>query len=168
MGSDGASSTLSTFYESLSSQSANRSGIAALIHLCKSARVAAQGVSLTSIANHLRDLYGNNSVNWGQTVFLLTCVITMAGCGLFSSVFRRRRAPGKKTRSQRLFRRQSSTKSSSKTLTSSDDDYEDEEYDSNSNGSLRHGMNAHSTVTTEWSSQPQQQTADGESTIPSV
>ncbi|KAJ5929171.1 hypothetical protein N7454_007019 [Penicillium verhagenii] len=158
MGNNESPNILSSLYESLSAQSANRSGLAAFLQrYYNSARVTAQQASLTSVANHLRNLYRNDKVNWGQVVFLMTCVITMAGCGIFSSL--RRRSPAKKPRSQRSSIRKTLTKSSSKTLTSSDDDYEDEDYDSN--GSLRHATLPSRPV--EEYSQPEKNTSDGKS-----
>ncbi|KAJ5085848.1 hypothetical protein N7532_010619 [Penicillium argentinense] len=135
------------------SDSSNRPGIAALWQL-----VAAQRPPYISVANYFSSLYRNDSVNWGQVVFLTTCVITMAACGLISSFVRRRWSL--KTRSSKA-RNASSTKStkSTKTLTSSDDDYEDDDYDSN--GSLRHGTDPNHTKATEWSVEPQQQGSDG-------
>ncbi|KAJ5586952.1 uncharacterized protein N7459_002717 [Penicillium hispanicum] len=165
MGSDGSSDSLSALYDSLSSQSSHRSGIAALLHRCNSARVAAQQASWTCVANYFRTLYGNDSVNWGQVVFLTTLMITMAGCGLLSRLVRRKRSPAKKVRSRRPALRKSSTKSSTKTLTSSDEDYEDEDYDSN--GSLRHGTNPQPTAT-EWSSQSRLQSSDAVKTDPGL
>lgn len=160
MGNDGAGSSISALHESLSSQSFNRSGIAAVLHLFHSARIAAQQASWSSLAAYLRSLYRNDSVNWGQVAFLTTCIITMVGCGLFSSLIWRLRSHEKRKSSSRprLGLRKRSTKSSTKTLTSSDDDYEDDDYDSN--GSLRHGTEPHRQAT-EWSSEPQQQTSDG-------
>lgn len=155
MGNNDSLNTLATLFQSLSSQTANRSGLGAFVQLCNSARVAAQQTSFSSVANFLRNLHRNETVNWGQVVFLITCVITMAGCGIFSSL--RRRSPAKKPRSQRSSIRKTLSKSSSKTLTSSDDDYEDEDYDSN--GSLRHAT-LPSRPAEEYS-QPKQKTCDG-------
>lgn len=157
MGSDGSSSA-SNLYNSLSltSQSLNRSGIAAFRQL-----VAAQRACFTSVANYVSSLYRNDTVNWGQVVFLSTCVITMAGCGLITSFIRRRWSRKGRSSSRGSVRKTSSTKSnkSTKTLTSSDDDYEDDDYDSN--GSLRHGTDPNQTKATEWSAEPQQQSSDG-------
>ncbi|KAJ5629203.1 hypothetical protein N7528_002860 [Penicillium herquei] len=149
MANDG-SSTLPGLY----STSQNRSGIAAFLQLYNSVRVTAQRAPLSSIATSLRNLYGND-LTYGQALFVLTCVITMAGCGLFAA-FKRRRSSPKKPRSQRSSTRKTS-KSSSRTLTSSDDDYEDEDYDSN--GSLHHATGALPKAE-DWSSQPEQQSSD--------
>lgn len=162
MGNNDSPNTLATLFQSLSSQTANRSGLGAFVQLCNSARVAAQQTSFSSVANSLRNLHRNETVNWGQVVFLITFVITMAGCGIFS--FLRRRSPAKKPRSQRSSIRKTLSKSSSKTLTSSDDDYEDEDYDSN--GSLRHAT-LPSRPAEEYS-QPKQKTCDGKSKSLSV
>ncbi|KAJ5654402.1 hypothetical protein N7490_001405 [Penicillium lividum] len=156
MGNNDSPNKLIKFFESLSSESSNRSRIGAFVQLCSEARAAAQQASFSSVANSLRNLYRNDGVNWGHFVFLMTCVITMAGCGIFSSL--RRRSPAKKPRSQRSTIRKTLTKSSSKTLTSSDDDYEDEDYDSN--GSLRHAT-LPSRATDEHASQPEKNTSDG-------
>lgn len=157
MGNNDSPNTLATLFQSLSTQTANRSGLGAFVQLYNSARVTAQQASLSSVANSLRNLHRNETVNWGQVVFLITCVITMAGCGIFSSL--RRRSPAKKPRSQRSSIRKTLSKSSSKTLTSSDDDYEDEDYDSN--GSLRHATLP--SRTPEEYSQPKKKTCDGKS-----
>ncbi|KAJ5157234.1 uncharacterized protein N7482_008334 [Penicillium canariense] len=159
MGSNGAAGSIFALYESLSFQSFNRLGLSAVLHLYHSARIAAQQASLSSVTHCLRSLYRNENVNWGQVVFLTTCVITMAGCGLLSFVRRSRSSEKKKSSSRpRLSLRKRSTRSSTRTLTSSEDDYEDEDYDSN--GSLHHGTEPHRKATS-WSSQPQQQTSDG-------
>ncbi|CAI7653573.1 unnamed protein product [Penicillium pancosmium] len=169
MGSDGSSSA-SSLYDSLShtSQSLNRSGIAALRQL-----VAAQRASYTSVANYFSSIYRNDKLNWSQIVFLstcvATCVATMVGCGLVSSFIRRKWSrKGRSSSSQRSARNPSSTKSnkSTKTLTSSDDDYEDDDYDSN--GSLRHGMDPSQAKATEWSAEPQQQSSDAAKTDPGL
>lgn len=147
MGSDGPPD-ISELFDSLFSSL----GIATVLKYWQSVRVAAQQ---TSVANYLRALYRNDTVNWGQVVFLTTCVVTMVGCGLLSRLIRRRRSSNSSSKRRSL--RKASTKSA-KILTSSDDDYEDEEYDSN--GSLNNGTNPH-IATTERSSQPQEQTSDG-------
>ncbi|KAJ5678879.1 hypothetical protein N7462_007123 [Penicillium macrosclerotiorum] len=169
MGNNGANS-ISALYDSLSFQSANRSGIAAVLHFYHTVRAATQQASFSSVANYLRSLYSNDTLNSGQIVFLATCIITMAGCGFISSFMRRRSSPEKKKTSRArwpIVRKMSSksTKSSSRTMTSSDDDYEDEEYDSN--GSLHHGTDPHRHAT-EWSSQPQQMTSDAVKTDPGL
>lgn len=159
MGNDDADSSISALYESLS-QSFNRSGFAAVFHLYHSARIAAQQATLASVAASLRSLYRNESLNWGQVALLSTCFITMVGCGLLSSLIWRGLSLERKSSSRpRTGLRMRSTRSSTKTLTSSDDDYEDDDYDSND--SLRHGTEPHRQAT-EWSSEPQQQTSDGE------
>ncbi|KAJ5278956.1 hypothetical protein N7478_004328 [Penicillium angulare] len=163
MGNDGSPSTLSALYESISSHSATTSGIAALVQLCNSARVTAQQASLASIANIFRIPTKNDSVNWSQ-VAVITCILTMAGCGILSSFRGRRRSSSKDNHSQRSIRK-TSTKSSSKTLTSSDDDYEDDEYESN--GSLRHGTEPFRAAE-ERSSPPEQQSSDAFKTDPGI
>ncbi|KAJ5122038.1 hypothetical protein N7448_003168 [Penicillium atrosanguineum] len=156
MGNDGASTSFSTLYGALSSQSFDRSGLTAVWHFCNEARLAAQRSTLSDVATYLRSLYYNDSVNRGQVVFLTTLVVAMAGCGLLSRLVRRRRSD--KTRSSRFLIRKITSKSSTKTLTSSsDDDYEDDEYDSN--GSLRHVTNPEQKAP-EWSVQSQQQSSD--------
>ena len=139
-------------------QSAHRSGIVAFLHRCDSARVAAQQASWTAIANYLRTIYSNESVNWGQIVFLAAIVVTMAGCGLLSRLVKRNGSPVRKSRSRRLAIRKSSSKASTRTLTSSDDDYEDE--DDDNSGSFSHNNNTHHTASA-WPSQPCQQSSDG-------
>lgn len=158
MGSDGSHPT-SSLYDSLSltSQSINRSGIAAFRQL-----LAAQRASFAFVANYFSSLYRNDTVNWGQVVFLSTCVVTMAGCGLITSFIRRKWSKKGRSKSQRSKRNPSSTKSnkSTKTLTSSDDDYEDDDLDSS--GSIRHGTDPSHAKATQWSAEPQQQSSDGE------
>ncbi|KAJ5084628.1 hypothetical protein NUU61_009207 [Penicillium alfredii] len=155
MGPDGSPNSLSTLYDSLTSHAYPRSGVAAIIRFFHSVRAAAQQATFTSFVNDLRTLYRNDTVNWGQVVFLTTCAITMVGCGLLSSLARRRRS----LQTARSSLRKSSTKSSKTLTSSSDDDYEDEDYDSN--GSLHHGTNPNYKPDDEWSSRPQQQTSDG-------
>jgi len=158
MGSDSSPSTSSLDDSlSLTSQSLNRSGIAAFRQL-----VAAQRASFAFVANYISSLYHNDSVNWGQVVFLSTCVVTMAGCGLITSFIRRKWSQKGRSGSQRSKRNPSSTKSnkSTKTLTSSDDDYEDDDLDSS--GSLRHGTDPSHAKATQWSAEPEQQSSDGE------
>lgn len=132
-------------------------GIAIFQNLYHSARIAAQDISLLSLADSLRSIYQDGTVNWNQLAVLSTFVITMVGCGVFSSFLLRERFSGKSRPGLGLRKR--SAKSPTKVLASSDDDYEDDDYDSN--GSLRHGTEPHRQAT-EWSSQPQQQTSDGE------
>ncbi|KAI2788809.1 hypothetical protein POX_e06830 [Penicillium oxalicum] len=118
-------------------------GIAIFQNLYHSARIAAQDISLLSLADSLRSIYQDGTVNWNQLAVLSTFVITMVGWWL----------------------RKRSAKSPTKVLASSDDDYEDDDYDSN--GSLRHGTEPHRQAT-EWSSQPQQQTSDAFKTDPGI
>jgi hypothetical protein len=155
MGSD----AISALYDSLSSQP-KKSGIATLLRYYHSLRATAENISFSSVAHSLRGLYRNDTVNWGQIVFLTTCVIAMAGCGLLSSLVRRKRSGSGVSRAQRPSIRKSLTKSSSKTLSSSEeDDYEDEDYDSNA--SLRHGTNPNYKPKENWLSEPQKQSSDG-------
>ena len=158
MGHDGSPDLFATLYRTLSFQSFDRSGLAAVWQLCNEARLAVQRSTLRDVANYLHSLYRNDFVNRGQIVFLTTLVIAMAGCGLLSRLIRRRRSSDK-TRSSRFSIRKTSSKSSTKTLTSSsDDDYEDDDYDSN--GSLRQGTDPQQKPP-EWSTQSQQQSSDG-------
>ena len=141
----------------LPSQS-SRSGVAAISQIFYSIRAATHNASFTAVASYLRGLYRNDNVNWGQVVFLTTCVIAMTGCGILSSLMKRRwsRSPV-----QRPVRKNSS-KSSSKALgSSSEDDYEDEDYDSNA--SLRHGTNPNYKPKEDWLSEPEKQSSDGRS-----
>ncbi|KAJ6079580.1 Protein-tyrosine/Dual-specificity phosphatase [Penicillium canescens] len=162
MGSD----TISALYDSLTSQP-NKTGIAAVLRFYHSVRATAENASFSSIANFLRGLYRNDTVNWGQVVFLTTCVIAMAGCGLLSSLVRRKRSGPGGSRAQRPSLRKSLTKSSSKTLSSSsEDDYEDEDYDSNA--SLRHGTNPNYKPKEDWLSEPQKQSSDAHKTDPGI
>ncbi|KAJ6144404.1 hypothetical protein N7470_008299, partial [Penicillium chermesinum] len=126
---------------------------------------------LGAVAAYYRTFFRNDSVNWGQVVFLATCLITMAGCGLLSTLLRRHKSPTKKSRFLRPSLRKTWTKSksstkSSKTLTSSDDDYEDDEYDSN--GSLRHATAASLRKAAQWSSESEKGTCDALKTDPGI
>lgn len=76
----------------------------------------------------------DGTVNWGKVVFLTTCFITMLGCGVISSVLRRK-AWGQVSGKARFRRtRKGLSKRSEGMVTSSDE----EDYDST--GSLRHGI----------------------------
>lgn len=161
MGDNGAPDAIPAFYDSLTSQLSNRSGLAAAWQLYNDARVAARQVSWSSIADYLLSLYGNESVDRGQAVFLTTFVVAMAGCGLLTTLIRRRWSSEQNQPPQRTMRK-SSAKTSTRTITSSDDDYEDDE-DDDSNGSLLHGT-GHQLKAIEWSSQPQHQSSDGKET----
>ena len=79
----------------------------------------------------------NGSVNWSKLVFLSTCFFAMAGCGLLTSLLRRKssKSPEESRRFRRSIRKTYS-KTSAGTVTSSDE----EDYDSS--GSLRHGTDA--------------------------
>jgi hypothetical protein len=133
--------------------------VAAVSRFFNSIQVATQNLSPTAVASYLHGLYRNDTVNWGQVVFLTTCVIAMTGCGMLSSLVRRKASPS--ARAQRPARKGSSARSSSKTLSSSEDDYEDEDYDSNA--SLRHGTNPNYKPKEDWLSEPQKQSSDGRS-----
>jgi hypothetical protein len=154
MGSD----AFSALYDSLTSQSKS-SSVAAVLRFFHSVRATAQNASsFSSIASSFRGLYRNDNVNWGQIVFLSTCVIAMTGCGLLSSLVRHKRSGSKTSRAQRPATRKASTKSSKTLSSSEEDDYEDEDYDSNA--SLRHGTNPRY-KTKEWQSDTQQQSSGG-------
>lgn len=153
MGSD----AISALYDSLTSEP-KRSGVASVLRFFHSVRTTAQNAYLSSVASSLRGLYHNDKVNWGQVVFLTTCVIAMTGCGLLSSLMTRKLSWSKSSRAQRPAARKSSTKSSKSLSSSEDEDYEDEEYDSNA--SLRHGTNPNYKVK-DTQLEPQQQSSDG-------
>lgn len=153
MGSD----AFSALYDSFTSQY-KPSSVAAVLRFFHSVRAAAQNASFSSIIGSFRGLYRNGNVNWGQVVLLTTCVVAMTGCGLLSSLVRRKRSGSKTSRAQRPATRKTSTKSSKTLSSSEEDDYEDEDYDSNA--SLRHGTNP-SYKTKEWQSETQQQSSDG-------
>ncbi|OQD87112.1 hypothetical protein PENANT_c006G01754 [Penicillium antarcticum] len=158
--------TISALYDSLTSQP-NNSGFAAILRYYHSVRATVHNTSFSSVANFLRGLYRNDTVNWGQVVFLTTCVIAMAGCGLLSCLIRHKRSGSDGSRAQRPSIRKSLTKSSSKTLSSSEeDDYEDEDYDSNA--SLRHGTNPNYKPKEDWLSEPQKQSSDAHKTDPGI
>lgn len=164
MGNYGAPDSISALYESLLSRSrsrSNQSGLSAVWQFCNEARIAAQRTSLTSVANCFSSLYRNDREDRGKVVFLTTFIIAMAGCGLLTSLLRRRLS-SEQSPVLRPTVRKTSTKSSTRTLTSSDDDYED---DDESNGSLRQGT-ASQRKATEWSAQPQQQGSDGKQALP--
>lgn len=158
MGNNGASDSISALYDYLASQSSTtQSGFAAFRQFYNEARLAARRASVSSSANYILSLYRNESGDRGKAVLLTTFIIAMAGCGLLTSLLRRRWSSDE-TRSPQLTVRKTSTKSSTRTLTSSDDDYEDE--DDASNGSLRHKTDSQRQAT-EWSAQPQHQGSDG-------
>ena len=149
MGSD----AISALYDSLTSQFKS----IAVLRFFHSLRATFQNASFASIASSFRGLCRNDNVNWGQVVFLTTCVIAMSGCGLLSSLVKRRRSGSNTSRAERPAVRKRSNKSS-KSLSSSEEDYEDEDYDSNA--SLRHGTNPNYKKK-EWPSDTQQQSSDG-------
>lgn len=149
MGDNGAPDSISALYDS---------GLAAVWKLYNDTRDAARQVSWSAITDYLLSLYRNESGDRGQAVFLTTFVVAMAGCGLLTTLVRRRWSP-EQSRPPQLTLRKSSAKTSTKTLTSSDDDYEDDE-DEDSNGSLLHET-SHQQKAIEWSSQPQHQSSDG-------
>lgn len=153
MGSD----AISALYDSLTSQS-KQTSVAPVLRFFHSVCAAAQNASFSSVVSSFRSLYRNDNVNWGQVVFLTTCVIAMTGCGLLSSLVRRRRSGSKTSRARRPAARKSSTKSSKTLSSSEEDDYEDEDYDSNA--SLRHGTNPHYKAK-DWPSDTRQQSSDG-------
>ncbi|KAJ5514283.1 hypothetical protein N7463_003835 [Penicillium fimorum] len=159
MGSD----AISALYDSLTSQSKHTS-VATILRFFHSVRVATQNASFSSIVSSFRGLYRNDDVNWGQVV-LTTCVIAMTGCGLLSSLLRRKRSGLKYARAQRSAARNNSTKSSKILSSSSEEDYEDEDYDSNA--SLRHGTNPNYTKK-DWPSDTQQQSSDAYETDPGI
>lgn len=153
MGSD----AISALYDSLTSQP-KPSSVATILRFFHSVRAAAQNASFSSVASSFRGLYRNGNVNWGQVVFLTTCVVAMTGCGVLSSLVRRRRSGSKASRAQRPASRKRSIKSSKTLSSSEEEDYEDEDYDSNA--SLRHGTNPNYKKE-DWPSDTQQQSSDG-------
>ncbi|KAJ6152773.1 hypothetical protein N7497_007092 [Penicillium chrysogenum] len=157
MGSD----AISALCDSLTTRSKS---VAAVLRFFHSARAAFQNASFASIASSFRGLYRNDNVNWGQVVFLTTCLIAMTGCGLLSSLVKRRQSGSKAPRAQRPAVGKRSNKSS-KSLSSSEEDYEDEDYDSNA--SLRHGTNPNYKKK-EWPSDTQQQSSDAYETDPGI
>lgn len=151
----GSSDSLAALYDSLTAQPPNpgAAAFAAVRQFWRSVLAAC-----TSLPNSLRNLYRNESLNRGQVVFLITCVI-MAGCGLLSSLLRRNKRSPEASQYKRLSARKRSRNSSSNTPTSSsEDDYEDEEYDGN--GSLHRGTDP-KYPPKDWSHAPQAQTSDG-------
>ncbi|KAJ5477385.1 hypothetical protein N7539_007529 [Penicillium diatomitis] len=164
MGLDGVLSPIRVLQETLDlKRSSDWPSLATVQDLYHSARIAAQDISLLSVADSFRSLYRNGTLNWSQLAVLSTCVITMVGCGVFSSFVWRKRVTDKTRPGLGLRKR--SAKSPTKILTSSDDDYEDDDYDSNS--SLRHGAAPHRQATA-WSSHPQQQSSDAFKTDPGI
>lgn len=153
MGSD----AISALYDSLTAE-AKRSGVASILQYFQPVRTTVQNAYLSSVASSLRGLYHNDKVNWGQVVFLTTCLIAMTGCGLLSSLMTRKLSWSKGSRAQRLAACKSLTKSSKSLSSSEDEDYEDEEYDSNA--SLRHGTNPNYKVK-DTQLEPRQQSSDG-------
>ncbi|PYH71576.1 RNA 5'-triphosphatase domain-containing protein [Aspergillus vadensis CBS 113365] len=95
----------------------------------------------------------DGTVNWGKVVFLTTCFITMLGCGIISSVLRRK-AWGQVSGKARFRRtRKGLSKRSEGMVTSSDE----EDYDST--GSLRHGTEGTVAEKTEVPQQKQSENA---------
>lgn len=158
MGNNGASDSISALYEYLASQpSFNQSGFAVFRQFYNEACVAVRRASLSSGGNYILSLYRKESGDRGKAVFLTTFIIAMAGCGLLTSLLRRR-WPSDQTRPVRPTARKTSSKSSTRTLTSSDDDYEDEE--DVSHKSMRHKTDSQRQAA-EWSAQPQHQSSNG-------
>ncbi|KKK27225.1 dual specificity phosphatase catalytic domain protein [Aspergillus rambellii] len=98
-------------------------------------RLGLPNVDTSALISFVRSqsFYLDGSVNWNKILLLTTCFITMVGCGVFSSVFRRRGGQSSKRRLRRGFRKEYPQRSGG-TVTSSDED----DYDSS--GSLHHGM----------------------------
>lgn len=79
----------------------------------------------------------DGAVSWGKVVFLTSCFIIMAGCGILTRLLRRKdRKPSPDTRRRRRSPRKDYSKTSAGTVTSS------EEEDDYSNGSLRHSSDS--------------------------
>ncbi|KAJ5551586.1 hypothetical protein N7535_000469 [Penicillium sp. DV-2018c] len=152
-----APDSISALYDALTSQS-KRTGIATILQYFYSVHAAAQNFLSVSLASSLRGLYRNDNVNWGQIVFLTTCVVAMTGCGIFSSLLKRKLPSPDESSVQRRGARRNASKSS-KTLSSSDEeDYEDEDFDSKA--SLRRETNPDYKAK-DLSSETQQQSSDG-------
>jgi hypothetical protein len=149
--------SISALYDSLTSQS-KRSSVTAVLQYFYSVRAAARNTSLVSVTNSLRGIDRNDNVNWGQIVFLTTCVIAMTGCGLLSSLLKRKLSRSNGSRAQRPGVLKSATRSSKTLSSSEDEDYEDEDYDSKT--SLRRGTNPDYKAK-DLSSETQQQSSDG-------
>lgn len=92
-----------------------------------------------SVVTSSLDRFGldrDGAVNWSKVVFLTTCFVAMAGCGLLSLLRRRGAQPPSDGRRFRRSARKHDRRSSPGAMSSSDED----EYDSN--GSLRHGTDS--------------------------
>lgn len=71
----------------------------------------------------LQALDRNGTVNWGKVVFLASCFATMAGCGILTSLLRRKDEKRiSEIRRQRRSLRKNRSKSSTGTVTSSEDE----------------------------------------------
>lgn len=67
----------------------------------------------------------NGAVSWGKVVFLASCFITMAGCGLLTSLLRRKRPEPSEIRRHRRALHRDYSKASAGTVTSSEEEDED-------------------------------------------
>lgn len=70
----------------------------------------------------------NGSVNWGKVVFLTSCFVTMAGCGILTSLLRRKSPrPSPEIRRRRRLQRRDYSKGSAGTVTSSEEEDDSDE-----------------------------------------
>lgn len=100
-------------------------GIKTVLRICDS--------TFSSFLDRFQAFDRNGPVNYSKVVFLTTCFVAMAGCGILTSLLRRRnlQQPSSGVRRFRRSARKDGPKSAAGTVTSSDE----EDYDSN--GSLR-------------------------------
>ncbi|RMJ22232.1 hypothetical protein PHISP_06899 [Aspergillus sp. HF37] len=77
---------------------------------------------LASIAVPFQTSDINGAVSWGKVVFLTSCFITMAGCGVLRSMLRRRAAKPLSAIKRRRLRNNNYSKDSAGTVTSSEED----------------------------------------------
>lgn len=103
---------------------------------------------VSSLLDRFRTFDHNGTVNWSKVVFLTTCFVAMAGCGLLTSLLRRRnmQLPSLEGKRFHFSTRKNHSKTTAGTVTSSDE----EDYDSNDslrpvigsvsekNGSIQH------------------------------
>lgn len=86
----------------------------------------------------LQALDRNGTVNWGKVVFLASCFATMAGCGILTSLLRRKDEKRiSEIRRQRRSLHKNRSKSSTGTVTSSEDEDDATESVYHANAELR-------------------------------
>lgn len=85
---------------------------------------------LASLTAPFRTSDLNSAVSWGKVVFLTSCFITMAGCGILTSLLRRRSQVSPPEIRRRRLRDRHYSKASAGTVTSSEEEEDDESNES--------------------------------------